>query len=586
MNNLKNRDEKHMKTNSISLNQKIFSHIRYWKRFFWEQIKFIQRFSNYFQIASKLLKNQFPIIIKIKNFDNLEIKSYNAAYFLSHVSNFKNVQFDIEKDLVIIPKKNKKNNELFIKFHGGINNGDLIHSYLKSDYKDLPVSEKIILDIGMNIGDSSIYFIMNGAKKVIGIEPFPKTFELASKNIVENKLQDKIELVLAGCSSKEGTIRIDSELEGSVDNTLDESKNGYEIPLITLEGIIEKFEIPKNSILKIDCEGCEDEIISTVSMDVIRHFSDIQIEYHNGYQKIKDQLEKYGFIVRVTEPISSNVLGHIFDTIIKKKSSNKKNWICRFCLCKKEMNLLSIIILNYNAGKLLMDCVSSIMNSNLKDFEIILVDNCSSDNSHIDCKKKFESIRLIENAENLGYCEGNNVGLREARGNFIIILNPDTTVTSDWALELFDAHKKHGEGLYQPKILSMSENKKLGTTGNIVNIFGFGFSRGRGELDKGQYNNFEQIGYASGTCLFMSSKTFEKIGFLDPFLFAYHDDLEYGWRAHELGIKSYYVPTSIIYHAESFNFKWKPFKFYLLERNRHYCLLYSLFKKNFLQNFT
>ena len=247
----------------------------------------------------------------------------------------------------------------------------------------------------------------------------------------------------------------------------------------------------------------------------------------------------------------------------------------------KGIELLSIIVLNYNAGKLLIDCISSIMNSNLKDFEIIVVDNSSSDNSHFNCKKKFENIRLIENTENLGYCEGNNVGLREAHGDFIIILNPDTTVTPNWAMGLLDAHKKNGEGLYQPKILSMLENGKLGTAGNKVNIFGFGFSRGRGEVDNDQYNKIEQIGYASGTCLFMSSKTFKKIGFLDPFLFAYHDDLEYGWRAHELGIKSYYVPSSVIYHAESFNFKWKPFKFYLLERNRHYCLLTHYSKKTF-----
>jgi len=243
--------------------------------------------------------------------------------------------------------------------------------------------------------------------------------------------------------------------------------------------------------------------------------------------------------------------------------------------------LISIIILNYNTGNLLIDCVSSIIKSELKDFEIILVDNCSSDNSHLVCKKKFDMIKLIENKENLGYCEGNNVGLREARGEFIMILNPDTTVTSNWADELLNSYHKFGEGLYQPKILSMSNPKKLGTTGNIVNIFGFGFSRGRGEIDENQYNKIEKVGYASGTCLFMSAKTFERIGTLDPFLFAYHDDLEYGWRGSELGIKSYYIPTSIIYHAEGFSFKWKPFKFYLLERNRHYCLLTHYSRKTF-----
>jgi len=243
--------------------------------------------------------------------------------------------------------------------------------------------------------------------------------------------------------------------------------------------------------------------------------------------------------------------------------------------------MISIIILNYNAGQLLIDCVESIMKSNLEDFEIILVDNLSTDSSQLKCKEKFDNVILIENKKNLGYCDGNNVGLRNAQGKFIIILNPDTTVTSNWITELKNAYNEFGEGLYQPKILSMSNPKKLGSTGNKINILGFGFSRGRENEDTNQYNEIEEIGYASGTCLFMSAKTFEKIGFLDSFLFAYHDDLEYGWRAHELGIKSYYVPKSIIHHAESFSFKWKPFKFYLLERNRQYCLLTHYSRKTF-----
>ena len=229
----------------------------------------------------------------------------------------------------------------------------------------------------------------------------------------------------------------------------------------------------------------------------------------------------------------------------------------------------------------MIDCVDSIINSNLKEFEIILVDNASVDSSHLKCKEKFNDIELISNKENFGYCEGNNIGLRKAKGEYIMILNPDTKVTPDWATELQNMHEKLGEGLYQPKILSMAEQNKLGTTGNEINILGFGFSRGRGEKDMQQFNDVEQIGYASGTCLFMSKQTFSKIGFLDSFLFAYHDDLDYGWRAHELGIKSYYVPTSVIYHAESFNFAWKPFKFYLLERNRHYCLLIHYSRKTF-----
>ena len=72
---------------------------------------------------------------------------------------------------------------------------------------------------------------------------------------------------------------------------------------------------------------------------------------------------------------------------------------------------ISIVILNYNAGSLLLDCIESIKNTDYGNYEIIVVDNASKDNSHKECKKKFPEIELIENDKNLGYCEGNNVGL-------------------------------------------------------------------------------------------------------------------------------------------------------------------------------
>ena len=116
--------------------------------------------------------------------------------------------------------------------------------------------------------------------------------------------------------------------------------------------------------------------------------------------------------------------------------------------------LVSIIILNYNAGELLINCIESIVNSNYSNLEIIVVDNNSTDQSHLKCKEKFEKIKLIENKENFGYCEGNNIGIRKASGEFIIILNPDTVVGEKWIDFLIKAYKKNGKGLYQPKILS------------------------------------------------------------------------------------------------------------------------------------
>ena len=174
----------------------------------------------------------------------------------------------------------------------------------------------------------------------------------------------------------------------------------------------------------------------------------------------------------------------------------------------------------------------------------------------------------------LGYCEGNNVGIRNAKGVFLVILNPDTIVEPNWLTELVEAYKKYGEGLYQPKIVATTDHAMLLSTGQMLNVFGFGYSRSKGEKDMNQYESFEQIGYASGTCLFTTSEIMKRLEMFDDFLFAYHDDLDLGWRGIQLGIKSYYVPKSVIYHPiEGYSFKWSNFKFFLLERNRQYCLL-------------
>lgn len=235
--------------------------------------------------------------------------------------------------------------------------------------------------------------------------------------------------------------------------------------------------------------------------------------------------------------------------------------------------LISIIILNYNAGQLLLNCIESIFQTNYDNIEVIVVDNASKDQSHLLCNQKFDKIVLIENKENLGYCEGNNVGIRKAKGDFVVILNPDTVVSPNWLSELISAYKTNGQGLYQPTILSLYENNMIQSTGNMLHVFGFGFARDKGIPTNNLRNKIEQVGYASGTCLFTSMAALKKIGFFDSFLFLYHDDLDLGWRAAQLGINSFYVPTSVIYHVESYSLKWSSKKFFWLERNRKYCIL-------------
>ncbi len=242
-------------------------------------------------------------------------------------------------------------------------------------------------------------------------------------------------------------------------------------------------------------------------------------------------------------------------------------------------SLTSIIILNYNGGNDLFECVESIYQTTDCQYEVILIDNNSTDNSHIECKNKFSQIKLIQNDKNIGMA-ARNIGIKNSKSNFIVFLDSDTIVEKDWLQNLIESFKKHGEGLYQPKILEKQNKSVISSCGNMINIFGFGFARERGKIDNALFDKFLKIGYTSGACTFTSLTTIKKIGDIDEIFFAYHDDLEYGWRAALLGIGSFFEPKSKIYHRVSLTLeKSSKKKIFLTERNRLICLK-TLYARN------
>ncbi len=228
---------------------------------------------------------------------------------------------------------------------------------------------------------------------------------------------------------------------------------------------------------------------------------------------------------------------------------------------KNKTNFTSIIILNYNGTKFLQDCIDSIIRETHSSYEIIVVDNDSPDKSGELFSKKFPEIKFILNENNVGVPEGLNIGIRNASGDFVVLLNNDLIVMPNWLENFFKAYEKTGDALYQPKSLKFNDPSILDGTGCMINLFGFGFARGKGIKDEGKYSEQEEISYASGTCMFAPKKIFDEIGYFDPTFFAYHEELDLGWRAHG-----------------SAHWKWSPQVFYLLERNRWLVLLknYSL----------
>jgi len=181
--------------------------------------------------------------------------------------------------------------------------GDLETVFANEVYNFLNPKGGVVIDIGASIGDTPIYFCVEGAKKVIALEPYPYTFKLLSENVKINGCADKIILLNAGYG-KDGVIRIDENFIPSSGSDLKESKDGKgrQINLYSLKTILSMFNI-KEAVLKMDCEGCEYNLLNE-DRDTIRRFKRIQIEYHYGYEELYNYLKDNNFDVKYTKPKS------------------------------------------------------------------------------------------------------------------------------------------------------------------------------------------------------------------------------------------------------------------------------------------
>ena len=196
-----------------------------------------------------------------------------------------------------------------IVFHGLKDNGDLIDVFVLEDYKFLNVDNEIVIDVGANIGDSAIYFALNGAKKVIALEPYPYSFNLANRNVRENNLENRIEVLNAGYG-KDGEISIDENEKSGLGTKLKTSGEGEKIKIYSLESLVKKFNLDK-AVLKMDCEGCEYHILNEDN-SVLAKFPQIQIEFHNGYKELVKKLNSAGFQVKYVNRRGSVYFGYIY----------------------------------------------------------------------------------------------------------------------------------------------------------------------------------------------------------------------------------------------------------------------------------
>ncbi|PIR06443.1 MAG: hypothetical protein COV55_04115 [Candidatus Komeilibacteria bacterium CG11_big_fil_rev_8_21_14_0_20_36_20] len=236
-----------------------------------------------------------------------------------------------------------------------------------------------------------------------------------------------------------------------------------------------------------------------------------------------------------------------------------------------------IIILNFNGLSYWPDLMPFLSQEKYSDFEleIVVIDNHSTDDSVNYLKENYPAVTIIQNAENLGFAGGNNVGYQYARrqgADFIYLLNQDTVITSGFLQPLYDFAKHNKFGSLQSKIKFWSDQHKINSLGNAIHYLGFGYSTGLGRED--WENKIKKINYASGAGVFLSVKVLEELNkdeLFDQTMFMYLEDLDLGWSLQLLGYDNFLIPDSVIYHKYEFNRSMK--QSYWFERNRWWVML-------------
>ncbi len=188
--------------------------------------------------------------------------------------------------------------------------------------------------------------------------------------------------------------------------------------------------------------------------------------------------------------------------------------------------------------------------------DIWVADNGSTDTSLELLKQKFPSVNIIELGKNYGFAEGYNRALDQINAPYFVLLNSDVEVTENWLVPLYNALKGDDSlGACMPKIKSW-HNKDLfehaGAAGGFIDKFGYPFCRGRIfnriEKDTGQFNNDQNIFWASGACLAIRSELYKQSSGLDPFFFAHMEEIDLCWRIKNLGYNIRFCWESTIYH--------------------------------------
>ena len=209
--------------------------------------------------------------------------------------------------------------------------------------------------------------------------------------------------------------------------------------------------------------------------------------------------------------------------------------------------LVSVVVVNFNGKKFLNACLDALLRQTFRDFEVILVDNGSTDGSAELIRDRYPSVILVSTGSNFGFAGGSNAGIRAARGQFIVTLNNDTVADPRLLEEIIKpVLEDPAIGMCAAKMVFF--NGRINSTALCLSRSGAAWNRGEGEVDHGQWDNPEEVfGPCAGAALYRRSMLNE-IGLFDEDFFLYMEDADLAFRGRLAGWRCRYVPAARVVH--------------------------------------
>jgi GT2 family glycosyltransferase len=210
---------------------------------------------------------------------------------------------------------------------------------------------------------------------------------------------------------------------------------------------------------------------------------------------------------------------------------------------------VTCVVLNYEGRHLLDVILPSLAAQTYAPFDVLVVDDASRDDSRAYLAERWPDVEVLANERNVGVAAALNRGVAAARGEYVALLNNDLELAPTWLAEMVAGLERHPEaGAVACKLCRYDERERLDGTGDQLTRRMVLLARGRGELDRGQYDREDEIlSPTAGAALYRAS-ALARVGPFDESFWAYFEDVDWGLRAQLAGLPSWYVPRAVAYH--------------------------------------